>query len=365
MKIQDKLRGFLCEFGTGQVIALVTLILAVGFGLARWQWGWLRGGDGAESYGETLRNVSIILGAVIAFVLAVWRSRVAERQSTAAQQQADMAQQQAAAAQQQAAAAQRQANAAQRSLTRERFQKGVEMIGGAVLYVRLGGIYALGYLAKEYGWYHAQVMHVLCAFVRNPPLQDHDAPQPDVQEAVSVIGGRTEDRIQSEQDFGYQPDLSHANLRGLKMVQMNFSGCNFEGADMSNATLTGCDLSGAWLYKATLRGAILNGANLEEATLTDADLAEVKSAVSANFTNASLQSANLSYANLQGAEFRHAALDGADLTGTVFIEGGFEAKGLTQRQIALAKADQNIPPVIEGLPDAETGQRTGWRTMPK
>ena len=362
MKIQDKLPRFLCEFRAGQVIALVTLILAVGSGLAWCLWGWLRNGDGVESNGETLRNVSIILGAVIAFVLAVWRSRVAERQSTAAQQQADMAQQQAAAAQQQAAAAQRQANAAQRSLTRERFQKGVEMIGGSVLYVRLGGIYALGYLAKEYGWYHAQVMHVLCAFVRNPPLHDHDAPQPDVQEAVSVIGGRTEDRIQSEQDFGYQPDLSHTNLRGLKMGRLNFSGCNFEGADMSDATLTGCDLSDAWLYKATLRGATLNGANLERATLTGADLARV-SAISANFTNASLRSADLSHANLQGAEFRHAALDGADLTGTVFIEGALEAKGLTQRQIDSAKPLANDPtiPTTSSLLDPDTGHYIRWK----
>lgn len=340
MKIQDRLPRSLREFGARRVIALVAVILGVGASVVL-GWGWLRSGGGTESNGETLRNVILAVGAVVALFLAVWRSRVAERQ----------------------------ANTARRSLAYERFQRGVEMIGSPVLAVRLGGIYALDHLAKEWWGHHVQVMRVLCAFVRNPP-HDHDAPRPDVQDAVSVIGRRrTKDRIRREQDFGYQPDISYANLRGVKMGvkmgRMNFSDCNFEGADLSGATLRGCDLSGAWLYNATLHRATLDGANLEKATLTDADLTEVKSAVSANFTKALLQSAKLSYANLLGAEFRHATLDGADLTGTMFIEGALEAKGLTQRQIALAKADQNIPPVIEGLPDAETGQRTGWRTMPK
>ena len=342
MKIQDRLPKFLREFRTGQVIALVAVIFGVGVSLTCWQWGWLRSGN-AESNGETLRNVSIILGAVIALFLAVWRSKVAERQ----------------------------ANTARRSLAYEQFQKGVEMIGSPVLSVRLGGIYALDHLAKEWWGHHVLVMRVLCAFVRNPP-HDHDAPRPDVQDAVSVIGERrNKDRIQIEKEADYLPDLSDANLRGLKMGtkigvkigRMNFSGCNFEGADLSGATLRGCDLSGAWLYNAILRGVTLSGANLEKANLTDADIAEVKSAVSANFTSASLLTADLSYANLQGAEFRHAALDGADLTGTVFIEGGLEAKGLTQRQIDLAKPLANDPtiPTISSLVDPDTGHFIRWK----
>ena len=371
MKIPNMLRGFLREFGVGQVIALVVVILCIVVGVAL-GWDWLRRGGGAESNGETLRNVILAVGAVVALVLAVWRSCVAERQAgtaqrqaAAAQQQVDMAQQQAAGAQQQAAAAQQQADAARRGLTRERFQKGVEMIGSPVLYVRLGGIYALGDLAKRYPrGYHVQVMHVLCAFVRNPPLHDPDAPQPDVQEAVSVIGGRTEYQIQREQASDYRPDLSHTrNLRGLKMGWMNFSACNFEGADLSGAALIGSNLSGARLYEAILRGATLDGADLENANLTRADLTGVKSAVSTNFTNAPLRSADLSYANLQGAEFRHAALDGADLTGTVFIEGGLEAKGLTQKQIDSAKPLANDPtiPTVSSLVDPDTEQVIRWK----
>lgn len=340
--IQDRLREFCREFGVGQVIALTAAVLVAGFSVAWWRWDWLRIG-GAESNGEALRNVSLVLGALVALVLAVWRSRVAERQSDAARRQADTA---------------------QRSLTYERIQKGVEMIGSPVLAVRLGGIYALDHLAQEYpSEHHVQVMHVLCAFVRNP-FHDHGASQADVRDALKAIGGRNGDRIRIEKASKYVPDLSYANLRNLEIIAMNFSSGNFKGADLSGSDIMMSNLSSANLDDAILRGAQMYGTNLERADMDRADLSAVEGAV-ANFTNASLRSANLSYANMQGAEFRHATLQGADLTGTVFIEGGLEANGLTQKQIDLAKADENHPPIIEGLLDAETEQRLRWSPSPR
>ena len=257
--------------------------------------------------------------------------------------------------------AERQANTARRSLAYERFQKGVEMIGSPVLSVRLGGIYALDHLAEGWWGYHVQVMRVLCAFVRNPP-HDHDAPRPDVQDAVRVIGERSKDRIRIKKTSDYRPDLSHANLRGLKMGWLNFSGCNFEGADLSNATLTRCDLSGAHLTEATLRGATLGMANLERASMTRADLSSINAEFT-NFAGAAMWHVDLSYAMVQGSNFQDARLGVVNLTGTVFYKDGLMATGLTQEQIALAKADENAPPVIDGLPDA-SGQRIRWSARP-
>ena len=239
------------------------------------------------------------------------------------------------------------------------------MIDRPFLAVRLGGIYALDHLAKEYpSEHHVQVMQVLCAFVRNPPHAP-GAPQPDVQDAVKAIGGR-KDRIQIEEASGYLPDLSRANLSGMKMGWLDFSGCNFEGADLSESGLTKSNLTGAHLYKATLRGATLAGADMGKANMTEADLSGVRSAVSANFTKALLISANLSYAKMQGANFQRAELGCADLTGTAFIgEGIPEAKGLTQNQIDSAKFNANHPPIIEGLLDAETEQRLQWSPSPR
>ena len=66
--------------------------------------------------------------------------------------------------------ADRQAATAQLGLLNERYQKGAEMLGSSVLTVRLGGIYALGRLAREHsGDYHIQIMSLFCVFVRNPP----------------------------------------------------------------------------------------------------------------------------------------------------------------------------------------------------
>lgn len=152
MRIQSRFPRFFREFRGGQAIVLVLVMLAVGSGAACVLWDRLRSG-GMESNSETLRNVSLVLGAVVALVIAIWRSMVADRQ----------------------------ADTAQRSLTYKRFQKGVEMIDSPFLAVRLGGIYALDHLAKEYpSEHHVQVMQVLCAFVRNPPHAP-GAPQPDVR----------------------------------------------------------------------------------------------------------------------------------------------------------------------------------------
>ena len=99
-----------------------------------------------DSFSTTFSNLSLVLGGTVAIVLAVWRSKVSERQTTVSQQQADTA---------------------QRDLLNQQLQKGAEMLGSNLLSVRLGGIYALRHLAvKHPGQYHVQVMEQLCAFVR-------------------------------------------------------------------------------------------------------------------------------------------------------------------------------------------------------
>ena len=74
-----------------------------------------------ESGSTTIRNIGLLVGAIIAMVLAVWRSRVAGRQAATAE----------------------------RGLLNERYQKGAEMLGSDVLAVRIGGIYGLLHLGKR------------------------------------------------------------------------------------------------------------------------------------------------------------------------------------------------------------------------
>ena len=118
-------------------------------------WGWLSDG---ESSSTTIRNLSLVIAAIIGLPLAIWRSIVAERQADAAQ---------------------RQSETARRGLLNERYQKGAEMFGSGRLSVRLGGVYALALLAREHpGDYHLEIVSLFCAFVRNPIGEPFEAPLP-------------------------------------------------------------------------------------------------------------------------------------------------------------------------------------------
>ena len=103
---------------------IVGAVITAGVGVLLYDyWDWLATvPPGRESGSTTIRNVSLVIGGVIAIGLASWRSWVAQCQANAALKQAETA---------------------ERGLLNERYQKGAEMLGSKVLTVRLGGIYAL------------------------------------------------------------------------------------------------------------------------------------------------------------------------------------------------------------------------------
>ena len=120
-------------------MSAIAAVLLVSILLSARYWDELRGSE--ESLSATIRNVGLLIGGAIAALLAMWRSVVAERQADIAQQ----------------------------GMLGERYQKGADMLGSAVLSVRLGGIYTLSRLAKEHPEeYHIQAMELLCAFARHP-----------------------------------------------------------------------------------------------------------------------------------------------------------------------------------------------------
>ena len=125
-------------------IAAIGTVLTFGATLSWVYWEVLHSEQ--DSVSTTVRNLGLVIGGVIAILLAVWRSIVAEHQ----------------------------ADTSHEGLLNERYQKGAEMLGNEVLSVRLGGIYALERLAADYpGQYHVQIMKLLCAFARNP-TEDED-----------------------------------------------------------------------------------------------------------------------------------------------------------------------------------------------
>lgn len=337
--------------------------------------------DSDEPFSTTLRNIALIIGGLIAVLLAMWRSRVAERQAETAQQ----------------------------GLLYDRYQRGSEMLGSRILSVRLGGIYALQSLSEEFPEpYHIQVMRQFCAFVRHPPelesystkavsgseeLEEDPVPREDVQEVLKIILFRNKIAMEIEREAGFifdfrGADLRHAHIGGAKLQRSNL-----ERANLSHAQLTGVDLSAAWMRKANLSnaeiiGANLTGAILQEATLTEAILDR------ANLSDARLQMANLSRASLIQAiatetnfimaNLSLSKLMGADLNGAVFhaanVSGAFFSnpshaddfgkflittetplRGLTEEQLAMARARRNNPPKLDGVLDENSRNQIAFK----
>ena len=96
---------------------------------------------------EDIRNVGLVVAAVIALPVAIWRSRVAERQ----------------------------ADTAHRDLLDGRFQHAVEMLGSSLPAIRVTGMNALRRLAAEYpDSYGGRVEELFDALRQFPVEDDHD-----------------------------------------------------------------------------------------------------------------------------------------------------------------------------------------------
>ena len=286
------------------VVVIILATLAVSTFLSWVYWDWLRDGESGSS---TVRNVGLLVGAIVAMVLAVWRSRVAGRQAATAE----------------------------RGLLNDRFQKGAEMLGSKILAVRIGGIYGLQQLAGEYPQhYHVQVMRLFCSFVRD--LESITTSREDVKAILDAIGARRACHIQLERDAEYWLDLSNAQLSDASLQGANLSGGGLrivaEGM-LPNGSLT--DLSSAQLWRANLESADLRLADLSDAVLA----------------NANLTRANLAGTNLSGTKLSLQSLNG----------DWNPAIRLTQSQIDGAQVHPDNPPHLEGVLDAETGKQLVWQ----
>ena len=197
------------------------------------------------------------------------------------------------------------------------------MLGSKVLAVRLGGIYALGRLAREHpGDYHTQIVNLFYSFVRAPPEMKarQKKLREDVQEVMTAICSRSDSQIEAEQEEYCPLDLSGADLGGL---------------DLLSATMK------------------INAANSETPT---ANLN------SANLTDANLRGASLICASLKGAHLTEANLTAAWLSGTNLTDAHMSrCKGLTQEEIDDAEAEPDKPPDLTDAVDADTGKPLVWR----
>ncbi len=301
-----------------------------------------------------IRNLAIAfvgtitgIGALFGVFLAILRSEENKRQNDVAQQQADIAEQ---------------------GMVTDRLNKATENLGKSesgepVIEVRLGSLYALERIAQDSIRDHAQIMEILCAYIRNnsPRTDKVDKPEPireDIQTALTIIGRheswtRGKKQIQNEQKQKFRIDLRNCDLHGIilenaNLISANLSQTNLSGATFFNSNLNSVNLKNADMNRMSFMAVKLNNANLKDASLISADLFVVE-LNNANISNANMRditangakfnNANLYDASLSGAYILHSEFKGADFRGVeteeIFINGCdfLDCKYLTQEQL--------------------------------
>lgn len=277
----------------------------------------------------------------------------------------------------------------------DRFTRALEQLTADQLYVRVGGIQALGRLIHDSPIHHDDIIEVLASFIRDrartiardagvtetgqqltllPEAHPaYPAPRADVQAALTALAHRPR-RSERRSISLAHTDLAGADLEGANLVSADLTGAdlvrvNLRGADMTGASLRAANLNHADLTRADLTSTNLSTANLTTAELAKADLASAY-AYNANFTDANLANADLRGANLSIANLTHAYLFGAnlvrtylrlakltdaDLTGANF----HDVRGLLGDQLQQARTDASLR--LEGKYDRPRWHRTPSR----
>lgn len=123
---------------------VVLLIVVVSLGLTVWHWEAL---SGDESVSETIRNIGLVIGGLIAIVLGAWRG----------------------------AQAQKQVELAEHDSLDGQFQKCAEMLGHEHESVRTSGVISLSHLAANHpARYYVQATEILRSFFEERRV-DRDA----------------------------------------------------------------------------------------------------------------------------------------------------------------------------------------------
>lgn len=150
-----------------------------------------------------------------------------------------------------------------------RYTAAIDQLGSDKLEVRIGGIYALGRIARDSPADQATVRDVLSALVREHTGRTDGGLRPrgtrvaaDVQASLSVLG-----RAEMMNSPDARLDLSHSSLEDADLAGARLHGVKLFGARLHDADLSGADLREADLTGTTLLGTNFTGADLTGALL--------------------------------------------------------------------------------------------------
>jgi hypothetical protein len=155
--------------------------------------------------------------------------------------------------------------------------------------VRLGGIYALNRISKDWPKDYWTIANVLTAYVRHNARwnsspkrsvwwrigrtgEGHESePRTDIQAILTVLGKNPPPPGEGFNDFR-KFDLRNTDLRGAEFWDAHLEYADFVGAHLDGVQFWGAVLSHAKLENAHLAGANLRGTKLDGASLKNADV---------------------------------------------------------------------------------------------
>ena len=272
-----------CGIILGGLLALLAVLLIVAMGLTLAQF-MVAIWDFETGPKEAIRNIGLILAAMVGFPFIIWRAIVAHRQAETAQQDLITDRINKAVENLGATRAIRKHELVSTNGT-ELSPEGtyeIEEITQPNLEVRIGGILALERVAQDSPRDHIQIMEILTAYVRqNTPAQrrvtlpknsDVRPLSIDIQTTLTVLGRRSERGKEIERNKQFRLDLRKTSL----------TKADFEHGDYSAANFTDCHLDAA-----SFRNAKLNGTQFQRCIFNYTD-----------FINAEMQGTNLDFAQL-------------------------------------------------------------------
>ncbi|WP_164661185.1 pentapeptide repeat-containing protein [Tropicibacter sp. Alg240-R139] len=333
----------------GGLISVVGTILIVGFvGLVFYEFFLaLTGMGGFEdtvSQSAAIRNIGLVVAAIIGVPFVIWRTVVAQKQAHTANE---------ALFNEKIIAASADLHA-----TRQRWDDNLKQnIWEDDIVRRNVAIDRLKGLANERKDVALRISMMLSVYVRELSKEHPPVPPPkdmtlielrawarnltvvrsDMENATQVLGRLTKSRGVNSEDIVI--DLREANLQGFDLKDLNFQAAkltgaqlqgamllrtnmqqanlelvgaqwaNFGWADMKRASISLADMQGANLTGAKLQRVFFIEAQMQQVDLTRADLR------GASLLSAKMQGADLSFADLQEAYFDSADMQAVDLTG--------------------------------------------------
>ncbi|MCX5263587.1 pentapeptide repeat-containing protein [Streptomyces sp. NBC_00199] len=216
----------------------------------------------------------------------------------------------------------------------DRFNKALERIDSDEIYVRIGGILALGEVMDDYPERSLNAFQVLSTFLysRTSVSQPADVasfprePESDTQLALKVLTTGTRRRASNQSISLKDLHLVGVDLRGADLRNARLQRSNLRGADLEDA-----DLRGATLHRTDFRGSTVSRANFREADLYKTD-----------FRNSWLSKADFRGASMEGVQFDDAVLDWADFRGAHHLASETISKARSLLGVKLDKAVAEI-----------------------